>query len=215
MTVETKICGLSTSEGIEAAVAGGASYIGFVFFPRSPRSVTPEQAADLRALVPRGVAVVALMVNPDDALVKSVLEHVAPDMIQLHGAETPERVAEIKALTALPVMKAVAIAGQDDVERALGYAGTADRLLLDAKPPKDRQNALPGGNGVTFDWRLIEGREWPLPWMLSGGLTAENVAEAVRLTGAAAVDVSSGVEKAPGIKDAALIGAFLESVRDL
>ena len=215
MTVETKICGLSTSEGIEAAVAGGASYIGFVFFPRSPRSVTPEQAAGLRALVPRGVAVVALMVNPDDALVTSVLEHVAPDMIQLHGAETPERVAEIKALTSLPVMKAVAIAGQDDVERALGYAGTADRLLLDAKPPKDRENALPGGNGVTFDWRLIEGREWPLPWMLSGGLTAENVAEAVRLTGAAAVDVSSGVEKAPGIKDAALIGAFLESVRDL
>lgn len=215
MTVETKICGLSTSEGIEAAVAGGASYIGFVFFPRSPRSVTPEQAAGLRALVPRGVSVVALMVDPDDELVRSVLEHVAPDMIQLHGAETPERVAEIKAMTALPVMKAVAMAGQDDVEKALGYAGTADRLLLDAKPPRDRQNALPGGNGVTFDWRLIEGREWPLPWMLSGGLTAENVAEAVRLTGAAAVDVSSGVEKAPGIKDAALIGAFLESVRNL
>lgn len=201
-----KICGLKTPESVAAACDAGARYVGFVFFPKSPRCVDVETARALAAGVPPGVIKVALLVNPDDALVDQIAA--APiDMVQLHGAETPSRVTEVRARTGLPVMKAIGVAGRDDLTKIDEYAAVADQLLIDAKPPKGGE--LPGGNGLAFDWRLIAGREWAKPWMLAGGLTPANAAEAVRLTGARQLDVSSGVESAPGVKDAALIRAFI------
>ena len=194
-----KICGLTEPAGLAAAVAAGARYVGFVFFAKSPRHVSPEQAADLAAQVPLGIAKVGLFVDPDDALLRAVLDKVPLDMIQLHGAETPARVAEVKALTGLPVIKAVGLAEPADLDALWDYGLVADMLLIDAKPPKGA--ALPGGNGVAFDWRLLAGRQILKPWLLAGGLTPDNVAEAIRLTRAPGIDVSSGVESAPGIKD--------------
>lgn len=205
--MRVKICGLSTSEGVAAAVAAGARYVGFVFFPPSPRSVDPETARVLALEVPPGIAKVGLFVDPDDALLDAVLAKVPLDMIQLHGEETPARVAEIRRRHGLPVMKAVGIRETSDLALIDLYARVADQLLIDAKPPKGAP--LPGGNAVPFDWRLIAGRRWPVPWMLAGGLAPGNVAEAVRLTGAQQVDVSSGVESAPGVKDPARIRAFV------
>lgn len=202
-----KICGLTTPETLAAAVTAGAAYVGFVFFPKSPRHLKLEAARDLAFEVPPGVAKVALTVNADDALLDRVTGAVPLDMVQLHGAETPERVTEVRARYGLPVMKAVGIAGAEDLEWLDRYAEVADQLLVDAKPP--RGGVLPGGNGLAFDWRLIANRRWPVPWMLAGGLTPENVAEAIALTGARQVDVSSGVESAPGVKDAALIRRFV------
>ena len=207
MTVTVKICGLTEPAGLAAAVAAGARYVGFVFFAKSPRHVSPEQAADLAAQVPLGIAKVGLFVDPDDALLRAVLDKVPLDMIQLHGAETPARVAEVKALTGLPVIKAVGLAEPADLDALWDYGLVADMLLIDAKPPKGA--ALPGGNGVAFDWRLLAGRQILKPWLLAGGLTPDNVAEAIRLTGAMGVDVSSGVESAPGIKDHDRIRAFV------
>ena len=208
---QVKICGLSQPAHIHAAVEAGARFLGFVFFPKSPRAVTPEVASDLAALVPVGVARVGLFVNPDDALLAQVLAIVPLDIIQLHGSETPERVAQVKEQFGLPVMKAVGISGPDDLGQLTDYGLVADMLLVDAKPPKDA--ALPGGNGLAFDWRLLVGRHWLRPWMLAGGLTPDNVAEAVRLTGAPVVDVSSGVESAPGIKDSQLIADFVAAAQ--
>lgn len=202
-----KICGLSDPASLEAAVSAGARYVGFVFFPKSPRHVGIAQAAELAAAVPAGVARVGLFVNPDNALLDEVLKSVALDIIQLHGKETPERVAEVKALTGLPVMKAVGVAGPEDLDQLWDYGLVADLLLVDAKAAPDA--ALPGGNGLAFDWRLLVGRRWLKPWLLAGGLTPDNVAEAIRLTGAMGVDVSSGVESAPGIKDHDRIRAFV------
>jgi phosphoribosylanthranilate isomerase len=199
MTVTVKICGLTEPAGLAAAVAAGARYVGFVFFAKSPRHVSPEQAADLAAQVPLGIAKVGLFVDPDDALLRAVLDKVPLDMIQLHGAETPARVAEVKALTGLPVIKAFGLAEPADLDALWDYGLVADMLLIDAKPPKGA--ALPGGNGVAFDWRLLAGRQILKPWLLAGGLTPDNVAEAIRLTRAPGIDVSSGVESAPGIKD--------------
>ena len=207
--IRTKICGLSTPETVAAAAEAGAAYVGFVFFEKSPRNVTVERARDLAIDVPMGIAKVALTVNADDATLDEILRLVPLDMIQLHGSETPERVEDVRRLTGLPVMKAVGIADADDVEQLDRYVEVADQILVDAKPPKDTE--LPGGNGLSFDWRLISNRRWPVPWMLAGGLTPENVAEAVGLTGARQVDVSSGVESAPGVKDPALISAFLKA----
>ncbi|MDT8342991.1 MAG: phosphoribosylanthranilate isomerase [Thermohalobaculum sp.] len=207
MTMRVKICGLSTVGGVAAAVAAGARYVGFVFFPPSPRSVGPGQARALALEVPPGIAKVGLFVDPDDAMLDTVLAEVPLDMIQLHGEETPARVAQVRRRTGLPVMKAVGISEAADLVLIDRYAAVADQLLIDAKPP--RGAPLPGGNAVPFDWRLIAGRRWPLPWVLAGGLTPDNVAEAVRLTGARQVDVSSGVESAPGVKDAAKIRAFI------
>ncbi len=204
-----KICGLSQPEHVAAAVEAGARYVGFVFFPKSPRHVARDRAAELAQEVPPGVARVGLFVNPDDALLRDVLAQVPLDMIQLHGAESPARVAEVKASFGLPVMKAVGIAVPADLDALWDYGLVADMLLVDAKPPKDA--VLPGGNGLAFDWRLLTGRKWLKPWLLAGGLTPENVAEAVRLTGARGVDVSSGVETAPGRKDTALIRRFIEA----
>ncbi len=204
-----KICGLSQAEHVAAAVEAGARYVGFVFFPKSPRHVTPQAAARLAQEVPPGVARVGLFVNPDDTLLQDVLALVPLDMIQLHGDESPARVAEVKSRFGLPVMKAVGVAEPADLDALWDYGLVADMLLVDAKPPKDA--TLPGGNGLAFDWRLLTGRKWLKPWLLAGGLTAANVAEAVRLTGAQGVDVSSGVETAPGRKDPALIRRFVEA----
>lgn len=204
-----KICGLTDSAHVDAAVDAGARYLGFVFFAKSPRAVTTEQAAALTLGVPPGIMRVGLFVNPDDGFLASVLDRVPLDMIQLHGKESPERVADVKARFGLPVMKAVGVCGPQDLDALWDYGLVADQLLVDAKAPKDAD--LPGGNGVSFDWRLLVGRKWLKPWMLAGGLTPQNVATAIRLTGAAAVDVSSGVESAPGLKDAALIRAFVKA----
>lgn len=210
MAVQAKICGLNTSEAMAAALDGGSAWVGLMFFPPSPRFVDLTQAAALAAQAKGRAERVGVFVAPDDALLTETLTAVPLDVIQLHGKETPARVAEVKALTGLPVWKAVSIAEQADVARAAAYFETADRLLFDAKPPKG--SPLPGGNAVSFDWRLLTGTDWPLPWLLSGGLHPGNLVEAVRLTGAVAVDVSSGVESAPGQKDPARIRAFLDAV---
>ncbi|MGC9419622.1 MAG: phosphoribosylanthranilate isomerase [Rhodovulum sp.] len=209
--IRVKICGLTDPATVAAAVAAGASYVGFVFFPKSPRHLGLDAARALAAEVPPGVAKVALTVDADDAALDALLDRVPIDMLQLHGHETPERVAAIRARFGLPVMKAVGIADAADLDQIATYARVADQLLVDAKPPKTA--ALPGGNGLSFDWRLIANRRWPVPWMLAGGLTPDTVAEAIRLTGATQVDVSSGVESAPGIKDAALIDRFIDATR--
>ena len=213
MTVATKICGVKDRAALDAAVAGGAAYVGFVFYPRSPRNVTPAEAGALAAALPGNVTAVALAVDSDDALIDSILEG-APDiaMFQLHGAETPARVAEVRARTGKKAMKAIKVSEAADLDAARSYLSAADMLLFDAKPPADMKNALPGGNAVSFDWTILAGRSWPLPWMLSGGLDPENVADAIRISGAPAVDVSSGVESAPGVKDPARISAFLRAV---
>lgn len=207
MSAAVKICGLTRPQDVTAAASAGARFGGFVFFARSPRHVSVDQAAALAAEVPVGLARVGLFVDPDDAALDSVLARVPLDMVQLHGKETPARVAEVKARTGLPVIKAVGIAAPADLDALWDYGLAADILLIDAKPAPGAD--LPGGNGLAFDWRLLVGRRFLKPWMLAGGLTPGNVAEAIRLTGARAVDVSSGVESAPGIKDAGLIRDFV------
>jgi phosphoribosylanthranilate isomerase len=205
-----KICGINSPAAAVAAAAGGAAHIGLVFFPPSPRSVTSEQAAELARLVPERVGRVGLFVDPADDQLEAVLSRVPLTMLQLHGRETPERIAAIKRRVGLKVMKAIGVAEPDDLDGAAPYLGVADWLLFDAKPPKG-PGALPGGNARAFDWRILAGRRWPLPWMLSGGLTAGTLAEAVRITGAPVVDVSSGVEDRPGVKNPDRIRAFLEA----
>lgn len=209
MRLSVKICGCNSRDAVSAAVAGGADYVGFVFYPPSPRSVSVEEAAQLASLVPERVQKVGLFVDSDDALLQRVTRSVKLDLIQLHGAETPDRVAAIKRLMQLPAMKAIKIALAADVDAAKPYIGLADRLLFDAKAPASMTGALPGGNAVSFDWALLSGRSWPVPWMLSGGLHAGNIADAARISGARTVDVSSGVETAPGVKDPEKIRAFL------
>jgi phosphoribosylanthranilate isomerase len=210
--IRVKICGLRTGADVAAAASAGASYVGFVFYPKSPRNVSFQEAAALAVDVPMGVAKVALVVNANDAFLDDLTAAVPLDMLQLHGSETPTRVAEVKARYGLPVMKAVGIADASDLAQIDAYAAVADQLLIDAKPPKNAD--LPGGNGLAFDWTLLAGRKyWTVPWMLAGGLTADNVAEAVRLTGATQVDVSSGVEGSVGVKDAGLISAFLAAAQ--
>lgn len=205
--IRVKICGLTRPEDVTAVADAGAAYAGFVFFPRSPRHVEVDRARALAVTAPPGLAKVALVVDADDALLDAITAQVPLDMLQLHGTESPERVAALRARYGLPVMKAVGVADESDLPALLDYGRVADQLLVDAKPPQDA--ALPGGNGLSFDWRLIAGRRWPVPWMLAGGLTPDNVAEAIALTGARQVDVSSGVEAAPGIKDAGRIAAFV------
>ena len=207
--IRAKICGLTRPQDVTAVAEAGAAYCGFVFFPKSPRNLSVEAARDLAVEVPVGIAKVALVVNADDALLDKITGTVPLDMLQLHGAESPERVTEIRARYGLPVMKAVGVADAADVDALDLYADVADQILVDAKPP--RNATLPGGNGVSFDWRLISNRRWPVPWMLAGGLTPENVAEAIALTGARQVDVSSGVESAPGVKDADAILKFVQA----
>lgn len=213
MTTKVKICGLTTPETLAAALDGGADYVGFVFYPPSPRHLSPEAAAPLAAQARGRAKIVALMVDPDDAIIVAVIDRVGPDLIQLHGSETPERVAELKARFRVPIMKAIKVETAEDAAAAHAYRDTADLILFDAKAPKGMAGALPGGNGLSFDWRVLDGVKDEIPYMLSGGLTPDNVAAAIRLTGARAVDVSSGVEVRPGAKDVSLIAAFLAAAK--
>ncbi|MBE1283771.1 MAG: phosphoribosylanthranilate isomerase [Rhodobacteraceae bacterium] len=207
-----KICGLTAPEQVRACVDAGVRYIGFNFFPKSPRYVTPTQAAALARQVPDGVAKVALSVNATDAELDAIVSEVPIDLLQLHGQESPERVMQVKERFGLPVIKAFGIADAEDLALIDLYSDAADQLLIDAKPPKTSE--LPGGNGLAFDWRLLAGRKyWRKPWMLAGGLTPDNVAEAIRMTGTRQVDTASGVESAPGVKDEVLIKAFVAAAQ--
>jgi phosphoribosylanthranilate isomerase len=205
--VQVKICGLRTVADVEHAAHAGAAYVGFVFFPKSPRHLAFDQAKLLAQATPVGVMKVALTVNATDAFLDQLIVQVPLDMLQLHGSETTERVAQVKARCGLPVMKALGVAGPKDLDKIDAYAAVADQLLIDAKPPQD--GVLPGGNGLAFDWRLIAGRRWTVPWMLAGGLTPATVPMALQMTGAQQLDLSSGVESAVGVKDAGKISAFL------
>ena len=209
--IQVKICGLRTPADVVAVAAAGVAYAGFVFFARSPRNLTLPQARLAALAAPPGLMKVALTVDADDATLDAIVDGVPLDMLQLHGLETPARVAEVKARYGLPVMKAIGVADEGDLAALMEMSLAADQLLIDAKPP--RGAALPGGNGLAFDWRLLVGRRWLRPWMLAGGLTPGNVAQAVRLTGARQVDVSSGVESAPGVKDPARIAAFVAAAQ--
>jgi phosphoribosylanthranilate isomerase len=212
MTLKAKICGVSTPEAVRAALDGGASFLGFVFFPKSPRNLSLEAAARLAAPVRgRGARVVALSVDPTDAQVDEIVRGLRPDLIQLHGKESPARTREIAVRAGVGVIKALPVAEPADLEAAAAYEPIVEHLMFDAKPPKDA--TLPGGQGRAFDWSLMAGRRFRRPWFLAGGLDPWNVAEAVRASGAPMVDVSSGVERGPGLKDPALIAAFLDAVR--
>ncbi|PZQ84740.1 MAG: phosphoribosylanthranilate isomerase [Ancylobacter novellus] len=212
MSLEIKICGLSTAETLEAALGAGADMVGMVFFPASPRHVDLATARALAAKVHGRAKIVALTVDADDAALADIIAAIRPGLLQLHGKESPERVAAIRARFGLPVMKAIGIATSADLAAVPAYAAVADALLLDAKPPKGA--ALPGGNGVAFDWDILAGLEATRPLMLSGGLDPSNVGEAVRRIQPAGVDVSSGVESAPGLKDPARIAAFVRAARE-
>jgi phosphoribosylanthranilate isomerase len=213
MTTKVKICGLKTEAALDAALAGGADFVGFVFYPPSPRSLSPVDAGQLVAGIGGRARSVALLVNPDDALVDTIVQHVRPDLIQLHGSENPERVGEIAGRSKKPVVKAIAIQGPGDAEAAMVYRDVTEFVLFDAKAPPTLVGALPGGNGLSFDWHLLDGVRGKLDYMLSGGLNADNVAEAIRLTAPFAVDVSSGVETAPGVKSPDLIRRFLAAAK--
>ena len=207
--VRVKICGLKTADHIQAAADAGAAYVGLVFFEKSPRNISLKLAAELASGAPVGLAKVGLLVNPDDGFLKQIADRVPLDMIQLHGSESPERVAEIRSMMGLPVMKAVGISTDADMAAVDLYSTVADQILVDAKAPKG--GALPGGNGLSFDWNILARHKyWTKPWMLAGGLTPDNVAAAIQLTGARQVDVSSGVEVAAGEKTTELIQTFCE-----
>jgi len=210
VTITIKICGLTTAEAVEAAAA--ADMAGFVFFPPSPRAVTPQQAATLATPLPRTVLKVGVLVDPEDSLLAEILAAIPLDILQLHGHETPDRVAAIRQGFGTAVMKVIRVAGPADLDTADAFLPVADRLMFDAAPPK-RAGALPGGNAMAFDWSMLAGRSWPKPWMLSGGLDPENVGRAIAATGAPGVDVSSGVESRPGLKNPARIKAFIAAAR--
>lgn len=209
--VKVKLCGLTRLEDVPAAVDAGAAYVGFVFFPKSPRYVSLELAREMALAVPPGIAKVALVVDADDTMLDELTDRVPLDMLQLHGQESPERVTEIKERYCLPVMKAVGISQASDLEAIDIYAAVADQILLDAKPPKDASR--PGGNAIAFDWSLIAGRDWTVPWMLAGGLTLDNVGDALRITGARQLDLSSALESAPGVKDHKKMRAFVAAAK--
>jgi len=213
MPIETKICGLTTPEAVDTAVAMGAAMCGFVFFPPSPRALTPQAAAKLTARVPKRVAKVGLSVDADDALLAAMIEIGGVDVLQLHGHESIKRVAEVKARFRVPVIKVLAIDGANDVAAAHVHDNVADRLMFDAKPPESATR--PGGNAIAFDWTMLAGKTFRTSWILAGGLTPENVVSAVRASGASAVDVSSGVEDSPGFKNLDKIAGFLAAVNVL
>ena len=215
MSVDVKICGISTPAAMDAAVEAGAAFIGLNFYPPSPRAVTPEQAAALAAPVPSGMIKTGLLVDAEDATIEAILKAVPLDLLQLHGGESPERVAAVKARFGLPVMKVVKLRQDGDLEAVAPFLDVADRLLFDAKPPAEMKDALPGGNAVAFDWSILAGKTWALPWMLAGGLTAANIGDAVAATGAPALDISSGVEDAPGLKNPQKIRDFLAAAKAL
>lgn len=211
MSVQAKICGLTTSEALKAALDGGAAFAGFVFFPKSPRNIAPDAAARLAGPARGRVRIAAVVVDPDDDLLDAIAQRLQPDLIQLHGRETPARTGEIARRTGAGVIKALAVAEPRDLDAAEAYADVVDFLMFDAKPPTG--STLPGGVGASFDWDILAGRRFVKPWFLAGGLNPSNISEAVRRSGARLADVSSGVETAPGLKDPRLISAFLEAVR--
>ena len=211
MALDIKICGLKTDAALEAALAGGASHVGFIFFAKSPRNVSPDEAGLLRRAAQGRARAVAVTVDADDDFLDHIVSSMAPDMLQFHGNETPERVARAKARYGLPVMKAFAIHEASDLEAIVPYRGVADRFLFDARPPAGSQ--LPGGNGVSFDWRVLAGLDAGVDYMLSGGLNAANVGDAIRFANPPGIDVSSGVESAAGVKDVALIDNLFRAVR--
>ncbi|TSE05528.1 phosphoribosylanthranilate isomerase [Mesorhizobium intechi] len=211
MALDIKICGLKTDQAMAAALAGGASHVGFIFFAKSPRYVEPAEAGRLREAARGRALAVAVTVDATDAFLDGIVERMQPDMLQLHGSETPERVAELKARYGLPVMKALPLGEASDLDRMEPFIGIADRFLFDAKPPKGSE--LPGGNGVAFDWRILAGLDGGVDYMLSGGLNAANIGDALRLANPPGIDISSGVESAPGVKDPALIEQFFRAVR--
>ena len=206
-----KICGLKTPEAINAAIDNGAHYIGFIFFAKSPRHLSIEEAEQLRPLVKKPVKLVAVTVDADDDLLSNIVTHVKPDILQLHGHESPERVKQLAKTFGLPVIKAFSIREQSDFDQVSAYRGIADMFLFDAKAPKGSQ--LPGGNGVSFDWSLLKSLDEDSQTVLSGGLNAQNVEEAIRIATPDILDVSSGVESAPGVKDTKLIEGFFDSVK--
>jgi len=210
MKTEVKICGLKTAEAVDRAVALGASHTGFIFFPKSPRNIEPDDAGRLAERIRGKAKIVAVTVNADNDDLDEIISALSPDMLQLHGDESPARVLNVKAVYGLPVIKALSIRDADDLRRIEPYIGIADRFLLDAKPPEGSE--LPGGNGVSFDWRLLEALDDGVDYMLSGGLNADNIAEALAITGARAIDTSSGVESAPGVKDLKRMDAFFDAV---
>ncbi|MDH3740418.1 MAG: phosphoribosylanthranilate isomerase [Hyphomicrobiales bacterium] len=212
MTVEVKICGLSTVAAVDCAVAAGAEYIGLNFYPPSPRYVAPQAAGELADRARGKSKIVALVVDADDTLLRQIADQVDPDFIQTHGSETPERIEQINQLLGKPVIKAMKVRAQDDIAGAVAFSDAAEMILYDAKAPDDLENALPGGNGIAFDWTLLTGNDGEV-FMLSGGLDADNVAEAVKVTHAPIVDVSSGVESAPGEKNLDLIRKFIEAAK--
>ncbi|MER9880035.1 phosphoribosylanthranilate isomerase [Mesorhizobium sp. M0118] len=209
MALDIKICGLKTDKALAAALAGGASHVGFIFFAKSPRYVEPAEAGRLREAARGKAKAVAVTVDASEAFLDEIVKKMQPDMLQLHGVETPGRVAEVKARYGLPVMKALPVGEAADLERVKPFIGIADRFLFDAKPPKGSE--LPGGNGLAFDWRVLAGLEAGVDYMLSGGLNAGNIGDALRLANPPGIDVSSGVESAPGIKEPALIEQFFRA----
>jgi phosphoribosylanthranilate isomerase len=213
MPVDVKICGLSTPETVTAALDGGADLVGFVFYPKSPRNVSPAKAKELARLARGRARLVALIVDAEDSLIDEISRELDPDLFQAHGAETPKRIAEISARTGKPVVKAIKIKTEADVAEAQAYEGTAALILYDAKAPETLTHALPGGNGIAFDWSLIGSAKAAPSFILSGGLNPGNVARAIKVTGASIVDVSSGVEKTPGIKDISLILEFIAAAK--
>ena len=215
MAVTAKICGINDPEAMRAAIAGGASHVGLVFYEPSPRSLNPGEAMALATVVPERVEKVGLFVDPENDQIDKTLLVVKLDMLQLHGDETPDRVRDLKARTGKRVMKVIKVSEPEDLVRAEAYVRIADALMFDAKPPKGMKEALPGGNAISFDWRILSECTWPLPWMLAGGLTKENVATAVELSGARIVDISSGVEDIPGRKKVEKIAEFLRAVSEI
>ena len=207
--MRVKICGLTTLNTLSAAINSGATYVGFVFFEKSPRHLTIEQAIKMANIVPDGICKTALVVDPSDKDLDDLLDKVPVDMIQLHGHESAERVSEVKDKFGLPVMKAVGISHESDLVNLYEHSRIADQILVDAKPPKNA--VLPGGNGLSFDWKLLAGRRWSTPWMLAGGLNSSNLLQAAKLTGARQFDVSSGVETSTGVKDIKLISDFIQA----
>ncbi len=213
MMIDVKICGLRTPEAVWAAAEEGSAYLGFVFFSPSPRNIAPEKAAKLIANAPKAARKVGLFVDAGDDAIQATLDLCPLDILQLHGKETPERTAQVRRRFGLPVIKAISIAGSSDIERALAFEPVCDILLFDAKPPPAA--SAPGGNALAFDWALLAGRSWSRPWMLAGGLNVSNLAEALAISQASVVDVSSGVESARGVKDPNKIRQFLRLSRSL
>ncbi len=211
MAVSTKICGLSTPETVRAALDGGAAYLGFMFFPKSPRNIAPDDAARLAEPIRGKARIVAVMVDPTDAEADRVAEALKPDLVQLHGAESPARARAVAERMAAGLIKVLSVAEAGDIAAATAYDGIAEHLMFDTKAAKDADR--PGGHGTAFDWSLMAGRRFSRPWFLAGGLNPWNVAEAVQRSGAPLLDVSSGVERGPGLKDPALIAAFLDAAK--